>query len=122
MTFCFLPLQVLLLWFFFLFLAGGEGGLETKKPWQVRFFILGDSSFGGGGVDEVGALHYGADCIVRFGHADQQRGGSLPVLFVLGSGEGSSCQQDAEKVARALDGLGNSVPCHWSWNFGMEGK
>ncbi|CAJ1398838.1 unnamed protein product [Effrenium voratum] len=75
---------------------------------QVRFFILGDSSFGGGGVDEVGALHYGADCIVRFGHADQQRGGSLPVLFVLGSGEGSSCQQDAEKVARALDGLGNS--------------
>ena len=34
---------------------------EALNDRQV--FILGDSSFGGGGVDEVGAQHYGADCL-----------------------------------------------------------
>lgn len=53
---------------------------------NCKVFILGDSFFGGGGVDEVGAQHYGADCVVRFGQAGQQRGGTLPALFVFDSG------------------------------------
>jgi len=47
-------------------------------------FVLGDSTFGSSCVDEVGALHYGADCIVHVGPSDQVRGSSLPVLFVFG--------------------------------------
>ena len=66
--------------------------VQQQLP-DKRAFILGDSSFGGGGVDEVGALHYGADCIVRFGHTEQQRGGDLPVLFVFGE------QRDLESVS-----------------------
>jgi len=74
---------------------------------ERRVFILGDSSSGGGGVDEVGALHYGADCIVRFGNAEQQRGGDLPVLFVFGDDDSSDafCVGDADEVVRRVDGL-----------------
>ena len=70
-----------------------------------RVFILGDSSFGGGGVDEVGALHYGADCIVRFGHAEQQRGGDLPVLFVLNEELEADLRLEAEEVVQRVHGL-----------------
>jgi len=74
---------------------------------ERRVFILGDSSSGGGGVDEVGALHYGADCIIRFGHAEQQRGGELPVLFVFGDDNSSTtdCVADADEVVHRVQGL-----------------
>ena len=73
---------------------------------EQRVFILGDSSSGGGGVDEVGALHYGADCIVRFGHAEQQRGGDLPVLFVFGDDDSAeSCVADADEVVHRVHGV-----------------
>eukprot|EP00931_Biecheleriopsis_adriatica_P104273 TRINITY_DN78961_c0_g1_i1.p1 TRINITY_DN78961_c0_g1~~TRINITY_DN78961_c0_g1_i1.p1 ORF type:complete len:521 (+),score=114.33 TRINITY_DN78961_c0_g1_i1:26-1564(+) len=68
--------------------------LQKELP-SCLVFILGDSSYGGGGVDEVGAQHYGADCIVRFGQADQLRGGDLPVLFVFGSQPYSSSGEQA---------------------------
>ncbi|CAE7219567.1 dph2 [Symbiodinium sp. CCMP2592] len=67
-----------------------------------RAFILGDSSFGGGGVDEVGALHYGADCIVRFGHAEQQRGGDLPVLFLFGEQKDLQSFNDMASIASTI--------------------
>ena len=67
-----------------------------------RAFILGDSSFGGGGVDEVGALHYGADCIVRFGHAEQQRGGDLPVLFLFGEQKDLESFNDRASIASTI--------------------
>lgn len=69
---------------------------------EKRAFILGDSSFGGGGVDEVGALHYGADCIVRFGHAEQQRGGDLPVLFVFGEQKDLESFNDIATIASTI--------------------
>lgn len=49
-----------------------------------KVFVLGDSPYGGSSVDEVGAEHYGADCIVKIGPSDQQRVCSLPVLFIFG--------------------------------------
>ena len=69
---------------------------------EKRIFILGDSSFGGGGVDEVGALHYGADCIVRFGHAEQQRGGDLPVLFVFGEEKDLESSSQIATIAHTI--------------------
>lgn len=76
-----------------------------EKLKDRRVFILGDSSFGGGGVDEVGARHYGADCIVRFGHAEQQRGGDLPVLFVFDEQIAADCVEDAEEIVKRVHGL-----------------
>jgi len=52
---------------------------------QQRIFVLGalaGASDGSGCVDEVGAAHYGADCVVHIGPSDQVRAGSLPVLFI----------------------------------------
>jgi len=57
--------------------------LKQELPGRT-IFVLGDSQYGSGSVDEVGAQHYGADCIVKFGPSDQQHGGSMPVLFVFG--------------------------------------
>ena len=82
---------------------------------EKRAFILGDSSFGGGGVDEVGALHYGADCIVRFGHAEQQRGGDLPVLFVFGEQKDLESFNDIAIIAstiRAQAGIREACEVH----------
>ncbi|CAE8723850.1 unnamed protein product, partial [Polarella glacialis] len=72
-------------------------------------FVLGDSSYGGGGVDEVGAQHYGADCIVRFGLSDQERGGALPVLFVF-----SSQIKVADTWASAADLVAGAAREHFS--------
>lgn len=57
--------------------------LKQELPGR-NIFLLGDSQYGSGSIDEVGAQHYGADCIVKLGPSDQQHGGSMPVLFVFG--------------------------------------
>eukprot|EP00933_Yihiella_yeosuensis_P052932 TRINITY_DN51089_c0_g1_i1.p1 TRINITY_DN51089_c0_g1~~TRINITY_DN51089_c0_g1_i1.p1 ORF type:complete len:493 (+),score=95.29 TRINITY_DN51089_c0_g1_i1:40-1518(+) len=81
-------------------------GDRLRKALPGRLvFVLGDSSYGGGGVDEVGAQHYGADCVVRFGQSDQERGGALPVLFVFGDQETIA----AEKIGSAAKELASEV-------------
>mmetsp|Transcript_92023 Transcript_92023/g.269232 ORF Transcript_92023/g.269232 Transcript_92023/m.269232 type:complete len:481 (-) Transcript_92023:52-1494(-) len=67
---------------------------------QRKVFVLGDSPYGSSSVDEVGAEHYGADCIVKVGPSDQQQVGSLPVLFVFGREPLS--QVDAPSILSAL--------------------
>lgn len=54
-----------------------QKGLPGRKV-----FLLGDSTYGSSSVDEVGAEHYGADCIVHVGSSDQEHAGTLPVLFL----------------------------------------
>lgn len=49
-----------------------------------KIFVVGDSASGSSSVDDVGAEHYGADCIVHVGPSDQQHASSLPVFFILG--------------------------------------
>lgn len=48
-----------------------------------KIFVLADSTHGSSSVDEVGAQHYLADCIVHVGPTDQQYAGAVPVLFVF---------------------------------------
>jgi len=56
--------------------------LQKRLP-RRKLFLLGDSTYGSSSVDEVGAEHYGADCIVHVGSSDQEHAGSMPVLFVF---------------------------------------
>lgn len=58
-------------------------GLSRALPGR-KVFALGDSTYGSSSVDEVGAEHYGADCIVHVGPSDQQQSGSMPCMFVYG--------------------------------------
>ncbi|CAL1540844.1 unnamed protein product [Lymnaea stagnalis] len=51
---------------------------------DVLIFILGDTSYGSCCVDEVGAQHYRADCIIHYGHACLSPTTRLPVLYVFG--------------------------------------
>lgn len=34
---------------------------------EVRFFVMADTTFGSCCVDEVGALHIDADCVIHYG-------------------------------------------------------
>mmetsp|Transcript_53704 Transcript_53704/g.85458 ORF Transcript_53704/g.85458 Transcript_53704/m.85458 type:complete len:488 (+) Transcript_53704:47-1510(+) len=57
--------------------------LHRQLPGR-KVFALGDSTYGSSSVDEVGAQHNGADCIVHVGPSDQQHTGAMPVIFVFG--------------------------------------
>ncbi|KAH9489805.1 Diphthamide biosynthesis protein 2 [Bulinus truncatus] len=46
-------------------------------------FILGDTSYGSCCVDEISGQHYGASCIIHYGHACLSLTSKLPVLYVL---------------------------------------
>ena len=35
---------------------------------DVRLFVMADTTFGSCCIDEVGALHADAECVVRYGH------------------------------------------------------
>jgi len=49
---------------------------------DAQVFVLGDTSYGDCCVDEVGAEHYGADCVVHFGYSCQSAPLRLPTLLV----------------------------------------
>lgn len=78
--------------------------LESKLL-DCKVFVLGDSAHGSGGVDEVGAEHYGAECLVHFGHSDQQQGGALPTLFVFGK----TAATDAGSLAAMASNITQTV-------------
>ncbi|GFR93459.1 2-(3-amino-3-carboxypropyl)histidine synthase subunit 2 [Elysia marginata] len=57
--------------------------IQNHLP-KVSVFILGDTSYGSCCVDEVGAQHYKADCVIHFGSACLSPTTRLPVLYVFG--------------------------------------
>lgn len=36
---------------------------------EVRLFVMADTTYGSCCVDEVGALHADADCVIHYGHS-----------------------------------------------------
>ena len=56
--------------------------LKNQLPLETQLFVLGDTSYGDCCVDEVGAEHYGADCVIHFGYSCQARPLRLPTLCV----------------------------------------
>ncbi|KAK1271960.1 hypothetical protein QJS04_geneDACA014193 [Acorus gramineus] len=50
----------------------------------VRLFVMADTAYGSCCVDEVGASHVTADCVVHYGHACMSPTSTLPALFIFG--------------------------------------
>ena len=57
--------------------------LQQRIPINRDLFVLGDTSYGDCCVDEVGAEHYGADCVLHFGYSCQSKPLRLPTLCIF---------------------------------------
>ncbi|KAG7029112.1 2-(3-amino-3-carboxypropyl)histidine synthase subunit 2 [Cucurbita argyrosperma subsp. argyrosperma] len=51
---------------------------------KVRLFIMADTTYGSCCVDEVGAAHANADCVIHYGHTCLSPTTTLPAFFVFG--------------------------------------
>ncbi|XP_040385001.1 2-(3-amino-3-carboxypropyl)histidine synthase subunit 2 isoform X1 [Oryza brachyantha] len=58
--------------------AGGGGG------GGVKLFVMADTAYNSCCVDEVGASHIDAQCVVHYGHACMSPTSNLPAFFVFG--------------------------------------
>ncbi|KAL5718444.1 hypothetical protein ACHQM5_011345 [Ranunculus cassubicifolius] len=50
----------------------------------AQLFVMADTTYGSCCVDEVGASHVDADCVVHYGHTCLSPTSTLPALFVFG--------------------------------------
>ncbi|EER90542.1 2-(3-amino-3-carboxypropyl)histidine synthase subunit 2 [Sorghum bicolor] len=60
--------------------SGGAGG-------GVRVFVMADTAYNSCCVDEVGASHIDAQCVVHYGHACMSPTSNLPAYFVFGKAQ-----------------------------------
>ncbi|XP_057999542.1 2-(3-amino-3-carboxypropyl)histidine synthase subunit 2-2-like isoform X2 [Hevea brasiliensis] len=51
---------------------------------EVQLFVMADTNYGSCFVDEVGALHIVADCVIHYGHTCLSRTSTLQAFFVFG--------------------------------------
>ncbi|KAG9451874.1 hypothetical protein H6P81_004778 [Aristolochia fimbriata] len=51
---------------------------------NVGIYVLADTTYGSCCVDEVGASHVDADCVVHYGHTCLSPTSTLPALFIFG--------------------------------------
>ncbi|KAK9268335.1 hypothetical protein L1049_000084 [Liquidambar formosana] len=51
---------------------------------EVRFFVMADTTYGSCCVDEVGASHASAECVIHYGHTCLSPTSTLPAFFVFG--------------------------------------
>lgn len=61
---------------------GGESLVEGRK--DVGLYVMADTTYGSCCVDEVGAAHINADCVVHYGHTCLSPTSTLPAFFVFG--------------------------------------
>ncbi|CAN1246609.1 2-(3-amino-3-carboxypropyl)histidine synthase subunit 2 [Linum grandiflorum] len=64
---------------------------------EVRVFVMADATYGSCCVDEVGASHIDAECVVHYGHTCLSPTSTVPAFFVLGK-----ASIDAAKCAESL--------------------
>ncbi|KAJ6817555.1 diphthamide biosynthesis protein 2 isoform X1 [Iris pallida] len=58
--------------------------LRAELGRGARLFVMADTAFGSCCVDEVGASHVDADCVVHYGHSCMSPTSKLPALLVFG--------------------------------------
>ncbi|EPS72344.1 hypothetical protein M569_02414, partial [Genlisea aurea] len=58
--------------------------LRGAIPSPVKLYVMADTTYGSCCVDEVGAAHVNAECIVHYGHTCLSPTSTLPALFVFG--------------------------------------
>ncbi|KAI7744071.1 hypothetical protein M8C21_023906 [Ambrosia artemisiifolia] len=56
----------------------GEGGND------IGLYVMADTTYGSCCVDEVGASHINADCVIHYGHTCLSPTSNLPAFFVFG--------------------------------------
>ncbi|KAF8041563.1 hypothetical protein BT93_A0224 [Corymbia citriodora subsp. variegata] len=57
---------------------------EIRGDGDVGLFVMADTTFGSCCVDEVGASHINADCVIHYGHTCLTPTSTLPAFFVFG--------------------------------------
>ncbi|OAY71771.1 Diphthamide biosynthesis protein 2 [Ananas comosus] len=59
----------------------------------VRLYVMADTAYNSCCVDEIGASHVDAECVVHYGHACMSPTSTLPALFVFGKApiNGNAC-------------------------------
>ncbi|KAJ8774766.1 hypothetical protein K2173_017212 [Erythroxylum novogranatense] len=57
---------------------------EIKDGKEIRLFIMADTTYGNCCVDEAGASHVDADCVIHYGHTCLSPTSKLPAFFVFG--------------------------------------
>ncbi|GFP79145.1 diphthamide biosynthesis protein 2 [Phtheirospermum japonicum] len=55
---------------------------QELKP-DVKLYVMADTTYGSCCVDEVGAAHVNADCVIHFGHTCLSPTSTLPALFIF---------------------------------------
>ncbi|XP_020227460.1 2-(3-amino-3-carboxypropyl)histidine synthase subunit 2 isoform X2 [Cajanus cajan] len=74
---------------------------------DVGLFVMADTAYGSCCVDEVGASHINADCVIHYGHTCFSPTTTLPAFFVFG--KASICVADCvESMSKYA--LANSKP------------
>ncbi|PKA56256.1 hypothetical protein AXF42_Ash011186 [Apostasia shenzhenica] len=58
--------------------------LRSELGRRVRLFVMADTAYGSCCVDEVGAAHVDAECVIHYGHACMSPTTTLPAFFVFG--------------------------------------
>ncbi|XP_058094195.1 uncharacterized protein LOC131240140 [Magnolia sinica] len=90
------------------------GESEPSDRRDVGIYVMADTTYGSCCVDEVGASHVDADCVVHYGHTCLSPTSTLPALFVFGKASLdvnacveslSNCLSTSDKPVMVLFGL-----------------
>ncbi|KAL3814702.1 hypothetical protein ACJIZ3_015970 [Penstemon smallii] len=58
--------------------------LRRELKSGVKLYVMADTTYGSCCVDEVGAAHVNAQCVIHYGHTCLSPTSSLPALFIFG--------------------------------------
>ncbi|PSS35729.1 Diphthamide biosynthesis protein [Actinidia chinensis var. chinensis] len=74
---------------------------DSASDKDVGLYVMADTTFGSCCVDEVGASHINADCVIHYGHTCLSPTSTLPAFFVLGKApiNVSSCAKHLSNYA-----------------------
>ncbi|CAN0830298.1 2-(3-amino-3-carboxypropyl)histidine synthase subunit 2, partial [Linum grandiflorum] len=81
---------------------------------QARLLLMADATYGSCCVDEVGASHIDAECVVHYGHTCLIPTSTVPAFFVLGKASMDAAPQSLMKVCRITHQAGKRCQ-HCSW-------
>ncbi|KAK3035500.1 hypothetical protein RJ639_033959 [Escallonia herrerae] len=56
----------------------------TQGNGDVKLYVMADTTYGSCCIDEVGASHINADCVIHFGHTCLSPTSNLPALYIFG--------------------------------------
>ncbi|KAL0328253.1 UNVERIFIED_CONTAM: 2-(3-amino-3-carboxypropyl)histidine synthase subunit [Sesamum calycinum] len=60
--------------------------LRQELNSSVKLYVMADTTYGSCCVDEVGAAHVNAECVIHYGHTCLSPTSKLPALFIFGKG------------------------------------